>query len=277
MRRDGTSQIEHLARSIWLSGFSWGNCIAMIAKPHTAYFDASGKKEADVITVCGFVSDIKRWTAFDFEWEKALTSQSIDCFHMTDFVARRPPFDKIATDEKKRDQWFRKLVGIALRRTISSFAFMVPMRDYNSANRAYQLDEWFGGPYALAGFGCAVKLLRWSERTRIDQIEVFFEDGDDGKGELDRVLRDRLNIKPVFKGKKELRPFQAADLIAWECAKFIKTAQVPIEEYQFGLRQSLLALDSGDHDWGVAPREAIIQNCKNFSVPRRLNALPSKQ
>jgi len=241
----------------------------MISRPHTAYFDASGKKEATVITVCGFVSDVRRWSAFDKEWESALASQSFDCFHMTDFVAKRPPFDKIALNPAKRDKWFQKLVAIGLRRTVSSFACMVPMNDYVSANRAYQLDEWFGGPYALAGFGCAVKLQRWANRTEVDHLEVFFEDGDDGKGELDKLLRERLNIKPVFKGKRELRPFQAADLIAWECAKFIKTAQLPIEEYVVGLRQSLLALDSGAHDWGVFPRDAIVQNCKKFGVPRR--------
>ncbi len=76
-------------------------------------------------------------------------------------------------------------------------------------------------------------------------------------------------MTPLFKKKCELRPFQAADLVAWESQKFMKIAQGPLEEYDEGPRRSFLALESSPRDWGYLLREDIIATCKNFQVPRR--------
>jgi hypothetical protein len=238
----------------------------MISGPHT-----SGNKGSASVTVCGFVSTVKRWVIFDEEWQEALGSQGFDCFHMTDFVAKKKPFDKWddSPDKlKKRDRFFHGLVKMAIKRTVWSVAAIVPMDQYNSANEEYKLDECFGGAYAFAGLICGIKLKRWAKtKSMFQNFEVLFEDGDKGRGALDKRLRKLLDIKADFKGKCEFRPFQAADLIAWECAKILETEQAP-DQY-VGPRRSLVALHEAPKDWGVVRREDIIATCKNHEIPRR--------
>jgi hypothetical protein len=243
----------------------------MLKTAYTAYFDASGTATEPAITMSGFVSDVERWRRFEIKWQKLLAKESIDVFHMTDFVARKPPFDrwtKDASGEAKRDQFFRSLLDVLFGQTIFSFAEMVPTCEYESANRAYQVNEWFGCPYAFAGLGCLLKVMQWVRRNNVQRLQVFIEKGDEGQGILDRILQKVLKIDANFKSKAEIVPFQAADIAAWEGSKFVKIAQRAGGDFG-GLRRSFLALDSHPNDWGAVVREDIIKTCKNLKVPRR--------
>jgi hypothetical protein len=236
----------------------------------TAYFDASGKRDTRVLTVAGFVSDVRKWSRFDAVWESILKREEIPAFHMADFVARRPPFDRWQGRESDRDAFFRDLISAAVKYTNKAFSVMVPMRDYREADRRYCVTEFFGHPYALAGLDCVIKTAKWSRKNGQERtpIEFFFEDGDEGKGKLDEFLRRHCEIRAVFKSKKDVRPFQAADLIAWEDSKFVRIAQdwPGVEDK---LRKSSLELDRHPNDSGVLDLECIVKTCENLSVPRR--------
>jgi hypothetical protein len=245
-----------------------GNCIAMIAGPYTAYFDASGKKDQAVVTVCGFVSDAKKWAKFDAEWKNLLAGESLDYFHMTDFVAKKKPFDELAEAPERRDAFFRSLVGTATKRTNKSFAVMVPMDQYGKANKTYPLDEYFGGPYGFGGVGCMNKLNNWARKNRIQNLEICFEDGDEGKGTLEKFIKTVFLVTPLFKPKCDSTAFQAADLVAWECARFVKSAQAGHGD-RTTVRKSFLELDRRPKDWGAVLAADIIATCKNLGVPRR--------
>ncbi len=169
------SIIEHLARSIWLSRFTWGNFIAMISGPYTAYFDASGKKDQPVMTVCGLVSTVKRWKAFDAEWRSLLSAHSIDCFHMTDFVTGTKAYSEFRGDPKKQAIFLDGLIEALLKRTLYSFAVGIDMRFYRSANKVFTIDEFIGGPYAFAGLGAMIKLKKWATRNKATELEVFLK------------------------------------------------------------------------------------------------------
>jgi hypothetical protein len=243
----------------------------MLKTAYAAYFDASGNRQQPALTVLGFVSEVGRWKEFEFAWKKILRAESLTYFHMTDFVARKPPFDKWPDDESgkaRRDRFFRSLLGAVTGKTERGFSVMLPIQEYESANRVYQIDEWFGGPYPFAGLGCAIKLKKWADAKQVQHLQVFFESGDEGQGALCKRLETLLGMTPVFKPKEELIPFQAADLAAWEGSKLIKTAQSKLGDY-IGIRKSFLALDAGPKDWGSVLREDIIQTCRNYRVPRR--------
>ena len=270
-RRKGAMQghhcrpsVEHIARSVWLDYFSQANLVAMF----TAYFDASGKKDTPVLVVAGFVSEVRRWTEFSTRWKGLLAEQSFEYFHMNKFVARKKPFDKWGPGPSpERDSFFKQLVETSLRWTNKTISTIVPRRSYNAVNRHFQLDETFGGPYSLAGIGCIVRTLKWARRQKIESlIEFIFEDGDEGKGRLDELARRRLKVEPDFKSK-QLAPLQAADLVAWEHAKFIKTAHVSRDDEK--IRKSLLVLDSKPRDWGVFDSECLSKTCIGWNIPRR--------
>src|ERR1035438_6245958 len=115
------SNIEHLARSIWLSRYSSENLIAMF----TAYFDASGRRDTRVLTMAGFVSDVRKWAKFDGKWSAILKRENIPAFHMTDFVARKPPFDCWQGRDADRDLFFRDLLATAVKYTHKAFSAML--------------------------------------------------------------------------------------------------------------------------------------------------------
>ena len=243
----------------------------MLKTAYAAYFDASGKRQQPALTVSGFVSDVARWKQFEIAWKRILASESLPSFHMTDFVARKPPFDRWPGDEignARRDKFLRSLLRVVTSKTTCGFTVSLPMPEYESANRAYQIDEWFGGPYPYAGLGCAIKLKKWAIEKHVGHLEVFFEAGDEGQGDLCRLIGSYLGTTPIFKSKHEVTQFQAADWAAWERNKLIKIAQSKPGDYH-GIRKSLQALDAEPNDWGAVPREDIIQTCKNYMVPRR--------
>jgi hypothetical protein len=89
----------------------------------TAYFDASGKRQQSVLTVSGFVSDVRKWSKFDAEWDAILMAEGLNCFHMTDFVARKKPYGRWGSGySEPRDKFFRRLIETSVRHTNKSFA-----------------------------------------------------------------------------------------------------------------------------------------------------------
>src|ERR1700694_4523163 len=60
------------------------------------YFDESGTGvDAGMLTVCGYIADVKYWTAFNYDWFLTFANEGLDPtktpFHMTEFAARRQP------------------------------------------------------------------------------------------------------------------------------------------------------------------------------------------
>ena len=84
---------------------------------------------------------------------------------MTDFVARKA-YDRWGSDySEPRDKFFQTPDRNFVRHT-NKTAVMVPIKDYESVNRRYQLDEHFGGPYSFAGFVAVRKVMKWAQKHK---------------------------------------------------------------------------------------------------------------
>ena len=54
----------------------------------SAYFDASGTSDTQVITVAGFVSTVKKWIRFEEEWQAILRREGVKVLQL---AARKEP------------------------------------------------------------------------------------------------------------------------------------------------------------------------------------------
>ena len=100
------SAIEHIARSLCMKD---EDAMALF----TVYFYDSGThKESDIAVAACFISDVRRWTEFEADWNSALRDAEIDKygFHMADFVAHQPPYKW--DDPNKHDEVIKTLIGI---------------------------------------------------------------------------------------------------------------------------------------------------------------------
>jgi hypothetical protein len=172
------SALEHIARSLWLSQYDPSNLMAIL---HTAYFDASGKKDAhSSTTVAGAVASARKWYRFDGAWTAVLKEEGVREFHATDFAASLGEYKEWKGDKPRRSQFLRRLIEIIRNSANKLFVATVEMDGWNSVNEEYLLEEFFLSPFALAGYSVVDLVLQWREkRNKRRKLEIIFEDGDD--------------------------------------------------------------------------------------------------
>ena len=81
-----------------------------------AYFDESGWHPGGgalaKLTVGGCIAGFEDWERLSGYWAHEIAEMGIDCFHMTDFEARVPPYDKwTETERKKRLNTLLNIIG----------------------------------------------------------------------------------------------------------------------------------------------------------------------
>jgi hypothetical protein len=234
----------------------------------TAYFDASGSPdEGKALVVAGYVSTADQWLEFDREWRSLLAEEDVSDFHMRDFTVSRRQFTTWKGDEVRRKRFLQRLIGIIKRRVHKSIANGVILKHYNRIDSEYMLHEYVGYPYALCGLGCMKDVHRWAEKWQHQFPECIFEDGDKHKVAFRRLIERFIDWPtPVFRPKKGIFAFQAADLTAWESLKLYTQAESG--EF-FKLRESFKGLERIPHDWAVYTEKELSRMCKTFNIPKR--------
>jgi hypothetical protein len=109
-----------------------------------------------------------------------------------------------------------------------------------------------------------------------------FDDGDEGKGELMRILERDGYPLPIFRPSRDqvnkhgqkirgVVPLQAADFAAYEMRKVFKddpTESWPLDRYRKSLR-ALAQVVSEDEDWGRWKERDLVELCKTADIPLR--------
>jgi hypothetical protein len=182
---------------------------------------------------------------------------------MKDFAHSRGVFEQFRGNESKRKEFLKKLVASIKVRVRKSFSCVVAPDDYWEVNENYLLRENLGNPYAFCGRHCVARVRMWANSFNYpeDSIRYVFEQGTRGKGELMQVMKRDGFPAPIFK-PKSTAALQAADFVAWEHTKAFDSAQ---REF----RRSLIALNRIPNDWGIYPRQRLVQLCRNSSFALR--------
>ncbi|MGB8682618.1 MAG: DUF3800 domain-containing protein [Candidatus Binatus sp.] len=184
-----------------------------LAYAHTAYFDDSGKKQAAMLVVGGYVSSVRRWE-YDFNpaWRLMLARHQLQEFKRHSF-GNPPAEDRVLAD-------FAQIINDY---TLHAFSCGIVMADWERANAIYPMTGMHLYPYAICARTC-VKLVRdWCRENdyRRDEVEYLFDDGSEDADQFGKLLKmDRdpevKAIVPVPAPSHRVLPIQSADYIAWE-------------------------------------------------------------
>ncbi len=211
-----------------------------------AYFDES-ERIGGVFCVAGYAFAPEQARKFTKAWS-ALFADYGGC-HMVELLARQGRFKGIAPSE--RDRLLREAVRIINKRI--SFGVSVSC---NVAEVRMLSPSWirgFGHAYPLC---CHLSMASLGKRLHDDglseRVTYIFESGHEFEAEARDFVRSMVE-SPIakdayryqgdaFLSKKDAVPLQAADVLAWEWAKF---RDETLEQHLRPIRQSLLVLFEG--------------------------------
>ena len=250
---------------------------------YTAYFDASvGVKDRLPGTwVCGFVSSVSAWSAFEIDWKLALAKFDVPYFHMKDFIANQKPFHAVKwRSELYRARFIATLISIIKSCAMRSIGCGLWHTDFEYMNETYELDSRFN-PYAVCGRDCAVRARKFIRENYSDSapIQFVFDQGDRERRFLIAEMLASKLPEPIFRPSRKLETnpdwvpavqLQACDFVAWEM-RTEGNRRTGLEKGK-KLRKSFEALNSIPHDWMHYRRGDIENLCRSAGIARRTEA-----
>ena len=209
----------------------------------SAYFDASQRPDG-TFCVAGYAFAKQQVKKFDKEWW-ALFGE-FGGSHMTDLALREKHFKGI--DDKQAEHLIKGAVKIINRRISFGVAVSCNLGEINSL-----LPKWIKGFEHAYPVCChlAMHLLggKVAESGHDDDIAYFFECGDDYSasahefmqlaGRVPELTRSYRLGSSTFIDKTRALSLQAADILAWEWAKY---RDETVNKRKRNMRRSLAAL-----------------------------------
>lgn len=204
----------------------------MTASLWSAYSDASGS-QADPhlrpLCMAGLLATELGWLRFENEWNAVLKHHkfNVPYMHMQSFAqsARGTPFEDWSSHRERRQQFIASLIKVIARSIKRAWAIYLPLKTFEAVNARYQLKEGLRGAYPLIAAACKGHVSDWMRINRPRQLlRHLFERGDCGQQDFTALMiadgYEPPQIVPHYNKDSGgyVRPFEAADLIAYEYA-----------------------------------------------------------
>jgi len=186
----------------------------------TAFFDASGDSHCQAaLSVGGFVALADAWIDWETEWNSRLRADGLETFHRNEITCWPP---------SRRERLVEDLAGIIRSHAAYKIGVVIFNRDLSRHLSNGEMKQWHVEAYSLAGRTAAKEVRIWSSGWGGRLPEMIFEDGDKGKGKLEKIMSKQGYPAPIFKPKRTHTnkksglliegcvPLQAADLYAYE-------------------------------------------------------------
>jgi Protein of unknown function (DUF3800) len=226
------------------------DCIMMV----NAYFDESGTHaNSPVVCVAGYLYEAEQALRLDDEWREILQQFGLTHFHAVDCAHRVGEFAAIS--KRDRDELSARLVGAIRRRMTIGIAVSLSDTDFG----AVDVGNWhFDGAYPLCALWALAGVVAWADKRQYSgKISYFFEKGHRHQAKTQGAI-DMLHERPsgdrylrfhsaTFVGKKDLRPLQSADMLAYEWGKELKRLNGPRIGKSREMRRSLGNLLQAPH------------------------------
>lgn len=215
-------------------------------EPLYAFFDES-ERQNGVFVVAGVLFDETAALQFDAEW-RALHGARLP-FHMADLVGGRRIYKDLSRSE--RDGLLKQSVTLINRHRALSVAVVCTMQDMKEA-----APEWakeLSHAYTMCAHFCLALTSQWlDERKDQRQVTYYIEAGHKHEAAANRLLNSAQrfnNFKTLYQygahdflGKHDATPLHAADLWAWEFAKYYDETHL---QKKRPMRGSAIALMNG--------------------------------
>jgi hypothetical protein len=219
-----------------------------VATIQQGYFDES-EREGGVFCIAGYLFAPRQAKKFVKEWSRLFDGYP-GGLHMRDLTQCRRSFEGISRKEQER--LIVEAVSIVKMRVTAGFAVSCNAKEVEAIGPKWI--KGFGHAYPLCCHLCMTavgKFLRASGSEH--RVTYVFESGHRREGEAREFLRHVIlnpDVKEsyrhngdAFLPKSDAVPLQAADLLAWEWAKF---RDETLEQNKRPIRKSLLALFQRD-------------------------------
>lgn len=182
------------------------------------YFDESGTfdEAPGVFCIAGYFVASDAAKKMDQEWRRVLETYELPYFHMVECAHGNGIFK----DRSDRLEIELEFLSLIKKFTISGFSCFV-----NSSH--FKVSEKFPDPYTSCAEICVTALQSYLSTHRIEAgIAYFFENGHPSKGSAYNRIANELKSIPnssiLFAEKAQIPLLQAADILAWQSAKFVK-------------------------------------------------------
>lgn len=188
-----------------------------------AYFDESGcDDQSKILAVGGYLFEAEKAKRADKKWRQVLRDYDLPYFHMVDCAHGNKPFDKLSGDQCIEVE--KRMIELIKRYAITGFVSLVnPGRYHNNLGT---------DAYTSCVHSCALAITSMVETLGIPgKVALFFEAGHSNGPKANHFLYEAASkgsgfsdvyASHTFAKKEEVRLLQAADLLVWQYAKFIK-------------------------------------------------------
>jgi hypothetical protein len=192
------------------------------------YFDLSQRNTKSVVVMAGYVSTVSNWVEFSEKWTRTIRKAGIPCFHMTDFVARVPPFDHLS--ESERGRLMRRLVRLINKYALASFDMAIHKPDFEKVFGKHR--KAVPTPWTYLSLMVLGGVRKWSLMSgRTKPIPYIFDRGDRYSDEFKKGFDKVIAVSPnyanhmligdfVLADRCKRIPLQAADVLAWETWRY---------------------------------------------------------
>lgn len=251
----------------------------------TCYVDVGGSLSEIVISPATLVSRPEKWVEFDKRWSECLAAFGVSALHMKDFAHSRKEFESWRGDQPKRRRFLNALLWIIEDLVEYIAAVSIYIHDFNAVDSRYRLGESMR-PYTMGCLGCASRVVGWTESQGHNKNDLIwiFEKGDKDQNDLrkhwDIAYPDAM-VEPIFLKKKDnqsgedirpIRPFEAADLIAYENLHAHRLIQKKQGAQVFeDLRKPMQRMFGlpGARQWGYFSEQEMQAACSSWGIALR--------
>jgi hypothetical protein len=206
----------------------------------TAYFDDSGTHaQSEIVLVGGICGTEWQLKSLDRMWAKLLErplcgrKRSLRRFHMTECQDSRGEFER--WNRAETDHFCYQLGTAIIESGVSAYGIACTRKDWDDLITG-DVRAIFGSAEQMCIRNCFVQAIKWAEDTTFDRHMTFVFDNRPSHIQTDaqvvshafengRVGEDGRPLSPqitgtAFLNSYQVRPLQAADLIAWELYQF---------------------------------------------------------
>jgi len=192
-----------------------------------AYFDESGAhNESPVLCVAGYIFEKDSCIKMNEEWSLVLEKFNLPFFRMSAIAPGSKPFFNELTKDQ-RIQVVKDMISIIKKRASSGIAITVEPKMYDEI--VLKSPE-IGSAYTCLLHMCVTAVRSWADENKYNgKIAYFFEGGHRSAHEANHYMTRIFKIPRLraahrysshsFVDKKEVKPLQAADLLAWQWLK----------------------------------------------------------
>jgi len=221
----------------------------------TAYIDESGTHDGSPHTImAGYVAPFGKWIKLEDRWDRMLKRHGVQYFHATEWLQGKKQFKGWTYEQKMQfileaEKLIKSYVSFGITAKLGNADYE---QHYVAGNRPRkpQLDTKYGICFRMI-LSVLPRMLDDIAKNPSDELHLILEDGHKNAGDAVRIFRmfkdeappdiSRMVNKLSFADKKNTKPLQVADSLAYSAFRVEQTNHIPLIDFDInngGLRQA---------------------------------------